>query len=316
MKKIRFSVEKDGMYACYYPLEGSEYAFIILSGDDTEDFLAKTCVKWFHSLGINALTMSPNKHDYSHHSLPLERFEQAIKYLKDNGNKKIGIIGMSTTAMLSLIAASYFNDLTLTIAISPSDFVMEGFYQTKKGEFPGNNESTVSYKGEDLPFLKMAYRGEEYNLKLKDEAKRTKNMIASRELFDESERLDPLKEETRIKVENIKGTILFIGAEDDVMWDTCKYIKRMKNVLLNAMKKGANARFLTYKHGTHFLIPESLLKLTHLPTSFLPAFCFKDGKTYKKECKESRIDVDKNIKDAIKVWKEFTLISDCKKKIK
>ena len=77
------------------------------------------------------MTMSADKKDYGHHNYPLERFEKAISYLKTQGCKKIGIIGASTTGMLSLVAASYYPEISLTIALSPSDFVMEGFYFSK-----------------------------------------------------------------------------------------------------------------------------------------------------------------------------------------
>ena len=59
------------------------------------------------------------------------------------------------------------------------------------------------------------------------EAKEGKDFVASRKMFDESERLHPLQEEELIKVENINGKIVFIGAKDDVLWDTTKYIQRM-----------------------------------------------------------------------------------------
>ncbi len=49
-------------------------------------------------------------------------------------------------------------------------------------------------------------------------------------MFDESEKLHPLQENEMIKVENIKGTIVLVGAEDDVLWDTCKYIEEWKTV--------------------------------------------------------------------------------------
>ena len=42
-------------------------------------------------------------------------------------------------------------------------------------------------------------------------------------MFDESERRQPIQEKERIKVENNRGKITFIGAEDDVLWDTCRY---------------------------------------------------------------------------------------------
>ena len=30
-------------------------------GDDPEDYLARTSVKWLHKLGVNVMTMSPGK---------------------------------------------------------------------------------------------------------------------------------------------------------------------------------------------------------------------------------------------------------------
>lgn len=57
-------------------------------GDDAEDYMAKSCVKWLMKKGVNVLTMSPGKKNYSHHNYPLERIEKAIEWLKNNGNKK------------------------------------------------------------------------------------------------------------------------------------------------------------------------------------------------------------------------------------
>lgn len=52
--------------------------------------------------------------------------------VKTHGNRKIGIVGASTTGTLALTAASYFEDLTLTIGLTPSDFIWQGFMQGKK----------------------------------------------------------------------------------------------------------------------------------------------------------------------------------------
>lgn len=78
------------------------------------------------------MTMSPAKKDYGDHNYPLERIEKAINWLKASGNKKIGIVGASTTGTLALTAASYFEDITLTIGLTPSDFIWQGFMQGKK----------------------------------------------------------------------------------------------------------------------------------------------------------------------------------------
>lgn len=129
MKHIHFDVEKDGFYGAYWKNKTHANAAIIaMLGDDPEDYMARSCVQWLmKKCGVNVLTMSPAKKNYSHHNYPLERIESAIKWLKDNGNKKIGIAGASTTGTLALTAASYFNDLTLTIAMTPSDFIWQGF---------------------------------------------------------------------------------------------------------------------------------------------------------------------------------------------
>ena len=104
-------------------------------------------MKWLHKPGVNVMTMSPAKKNYGHHNYPLERIEKAISWLKTHGNRKIGIVGASTTGTLALTAASYFEDLTLTIGLTPSDFIWQGFMQGKKDgckelknrnyEFPG-----------------------------------------------------------------------------------------------------------------------------------------------------------------------------------
>ena len=65
--------------------------------------------------------------------------------------KKIGIVGASTIGTLALTAASYFKDLTLTIGLTPSDFIWQGFMQGNKDgckEWPVEGESLFSYRGE------------------------------------------------------------------------------------------------------------------------------------------------------------------------
>lgn len=138
MKHIHFEAEKDGFYGAYWQNKKPVKDVIIaMIGDDAEDYMAISCVKWLQRQGVNVLTMSPAKKNYSHHNYPLERIEKAIGWLKDNGNDRIGIVGASTTGTLALVAASYFPDITLTMAMTPSDFVWQGFEQGKKGRLSG-----------------------------------------------------------------------------------------------------------------------------------------------------------------------------------
>ena len=212
MKRIYFDPVKDGFYGAYYPCkEDTDRAIILMLGDAIDDYMARCGASYLQKQKIAVMAMSPDKKDYGHHNYPLERFEAAISWLKKQEIRKIGICGASTTGMLALAAASYFPDITLTIALSPSDFVMEGFYQDNKDgmhERPGDNESSISYQGKPLPYLPYAYRHPEYWKKIEEESKEGGNRIASRKLFDESERLHPLREEEKIKVEKIKGRIV------------------------------------------------------------------------------------------------------------
>ncbi|MBQ1476990.1 MAG: acyl-CoA thioester hydrolase [Erysipelotrichaceae bacterium] len=305
MKHRNFEVETDGFHGVYYPCEEkTDRAMILMMGDSSDDYMAKSAAKWIRKYHIDALMMSPSKKDYGHHNYPVERIESASEFLKKD-HTKIGIGGASTTAMVSLVSASLIPDITLTLAFSPSDFVMEGFYQDGKDgahERPGDNESTLSYRGKPLPYLPYAYRHPEYWKKLSEEAKEGGDKVASRKMFDESERRHPLKEEELIKVENIKGKIVFVGAEDDVLWDTCRYIKRMMKRL---EEKGSDVEreALLYPYGTHFIFPESLGKMM-LPVGFLMLvkFIFASARKHPKECQKTWKDIDENLDRILKQW--------------
>ena len=68
MKHIHFDTETDGFYGAYWACKTpSNCAMIAMIGDDPEDYMARSCVKWLLKQDINVLTMSPAKKDYGHH---------------------------------------------------------------------------------------------------------------------------------------------------------------------------------------------------------------------------------------------------------
>ena len=304
MKKIK-ETEK-GFYGCYWPVEGSRCAILAMLGDDCEDYMAKSAVKWLQKkFQVSVLTLSPAHKDYSHHNLPVERIGAAITYLKAQGIEKFGIAGAATTGMYALLAASYYPESTLTIAMTPADFVMEGFYQGKRDgqtEWPGDGESSASWEGKPLPYLPYAYRHPEYGKKMKEEAKKGGDLIASREIFVASEKAHPIREEEFIKIERIKGKLLLIGAEDDVLWETEKYIKRMEKRLAER-EHTCEVESYIYEHATHFVFPEGMVK-TILPVGGdLLTRVFAAGRKFPKECKAARIDIDCSVTQAVNAWK-------------
>ncbi len=307
MKTQKYTIQKDGFYGLYFPAKKADCAILLMLGDSPEDTLAKAGAKWFVKHGISVMTLSPEKKDYGHHNYPLERIGAAIDVLKQKGCRKIGIAGLSTTAMVTLVAASYYPELSLSIAMSPSDFVMEGFYQDGLDgahERPGDGtESSLSWKGEPLPFLSYAYRHPEYWEKISAESKAGGDMVAARGMFDASERLHPVSEDARIKVERIRGHIVFIGAEDDVLWDCCKYIRRMAKVLQET-PGCATFDALLYEHGTHFVLPATMLTdLLPVGVSAFVALAFKAGRQHPLACKKTREDIDEKLSAILEDWK-------------
>mgnify|MGYP002650138902 FL=1 len=307
MKHLHLDVEAAGFYGAYWPCTGgSDCVVIAMIGDDPEDRLARSAAKWLCARGVNVLTMSPAKKDYGHHNYPLERVEAAINWLKNHGIRKIGIVGASTTGTLALTAATYFSDITLTIGMTPSDFIWQGFMQGKKDgckEWPIEGESLFSYQGEPLPYMPFVYQHPQYWQCIATETKRTGDMVNSWKLFDDSEKAHPITEAEFIKVENIKGKLLLIGAEDDVLWDTAKYIRRMEKRLAEKPHE-CEIETMVYAHGTHFVFPEGMLKIM-LPvgSGLFVKLAFQAAKKYPKECRQTRKDIEKRMNRTLAEWK-------------
>ena len=60
---------------------------------------------------------------------------------------------------------------------------------------------------------------------------------------------------------------------------------------------------LIYEHGTHFVLPESMLRIA-LPigVKFVLKFVFRAAKEYPDECEKARKDIDKKVSEALKEW--------------
>ena len=238
-------------------------------------------------------------------NFPLERIETAIKWLKSHGNKKIGIMGMSTAGMDSLVAASYFPDITLTFGLTPSDFVWQGFEQGEKGgckEWPIPDASTLSWQGKPLAYMPFVYAHPEYYHKIEEETKGSGDITRSTHLFIDSEKAREHTEEEMIKVENIKGKLIMVGADDDSFWEAGKYVRRMDKRLKERPHE-CDYEALTYEHGTHFVLPETMLrKALPVGLKFVMKFIFKAAKDYPKECEQTRKDIDRRLSAALKQW--------------
>lgn len=160
----------------------------------------------------------------------------------------------------------------------------------------------MTWKGKPLPYLPYVYQHPEYFRQIMADSKISGDRIASRPMFEESERRHPIQEMERIQVENIRGKLIFVGTEDDVLWDTCKYIHRMAK-RLETLPHECQVETLLYEHGTHFVFPQSMLK-TMLPvgSGLLIRLMFKAGREYPAKCRQTRVDIDKKLSRSILEW--------------
>lgn len=290
----------------YYISKNSNSAMILCLGSGGSNYLTKKVAKWFVKNGINVLAVGPKEKGYV--SFPLETIEQAVKFLKEKGNKNIGIIGASITSIPTLYGACLCNDISLTIAVTPCDFVLQGFSQEKKDgckEWPVQNKSMLSYKGKDIPYEKYAYQHPDYWQTVMVETKGSGNMLVATKIYEDTEKQNPLLEEMMIPIENIKGKLLLVGCEDDCLWPTVKYIKRMQQRLKDKKDSNCDLEALVYKYGTHYAFPQSMLKsILPICSDKLIGLAFISAKQHTQQCKESRLDIEKHFKDVLDKWKE------------
>lgn len=89
MKHIHFDVESDGFYGTYWACkDGSDCTVIAMLGDDPEDYMARSAVKWLIRLGVNILTMSPGKRTTVITTIRLNTLKKRLHGLNYTATKK------------------------------------------------------------------------------------------------------------------------------------------------------------------------------------------------------------------------------------
>ena len=290
----------------YFQAGASDAAMILLLGSGGSNMLTKGVAKWFAKRGVSVLCAGPED-GLGYHSFPLETVEEAIRFLKEHGSRRIGILGASITTIPALVAASRFPELSLTVAVTPCDFVLQGFSKEKRdgcAEWPVESESMLTWRGEPLPYVPYAYQHPQYWQVVQEETKGSGNLLSSHRLFRDTENNAELTENVMIPVENIRGRLMLVGCEDDSLWETAHYIRRMDERLKT---RAHECRYdaLVYEHGTHFAFPESMLKqLLPVFSDFIIGRAFRAAREYPKECRETREDIDRRFERAIEEWLE------------
>ncbi len=307
MSLIQYTVKKDGFCGLFSPIKDNNgAAVIVLEDGHPNSYIVKKAVKWLNKSGLSAMGIGPEKYMKGVHNWPLENIENAVHFLKFQGYDRFGVIGCSFGSNMALSAAARIPEITLTIALTPNDWVYWGIFNDKldgTSERPADGESAFTWRGKPLPYMPCPYKHPDYYNMFIKEGKERGDVVASLKLHDLAEEKHPVTEAERIPVENINGYLLLAGAKDDVMWNTCRGISRMKKKIEES-NSNCKLEVLMYEHCSHFIFPETLMQLIlpkFMVDIILPRF-YCETKGFVKECRKSRIDLDNHIQTIFKEW--------------
>ncbi len=307
MSMIQYTVKKDGFCGLFSPIKENKGAVVIVLEDGhPNSYIVKKAMKWLNKSGVSAMGIGPEKYMKGVHNWPLENVENAVHFLKSQGYDRFGVIGSSFGSNMALSAAARIPEITLTIALTPNDWVYWGIFNDKidgTSERPADGESAFTWRGKPLPYMPCPYKHPDYYNMFIKEGKERGDVVASLNLHDLAEEKHPVTEAERIPVEIINGYLLMAGARDDVMWNTCRGISRMKKKIEES-NSNCKLEVLIYEHCSHFIFPETMMQLIlprFMVDIILPRF-FSETKGYTKECRKSRIDLDNHIQTIFKEW--------------
>ena len=286
---------------------------ILCLGNSDEGLLVNGAAKYLVEQGCDVVAICPVLQGETYdgwHSFPMEIYAEAMACLKARGISKIGVAGGSTTAMVSLTALSLYPELSLGLIYAGCDFLFEGVHvrEGKSGklkdrvEVPAHGQSSLSYQGRDLPFVPYHLTDEQYH-ELAYGSQKKYGELNGWELYDHVE-AQPEFAGSLIPVENSHAHIHAFSAEDDSLWRTANYMRRLGK-RLQAHDYAYGFTLHVYPYGTHFMYPQGmLLKIAHAPFAIrlLLGKMFHSGKQHPRECEQARLDADRATKKALADW--------------
>ncbi|MBQ8782118.1 MAG: hypothetical protein IJZ72_10655 [Oscillospiraceae bacterium] len=290
------SLSEFGFYGYFQKgTTNADKAMIVMSGSDGYKELAMSHADIFIDEGYSVLVLGFHKweglsQDKSH--IPVDYMENAVKWLLGRSDiGSIGIKGTSMGAQYALLCASLIPEISLVIAASPFDHVLE----CVDDRFRRTGRSTYTYQGEEIPYSPSVLLDESVpKLILKcafDKHYGLKRMF--RFYYDKN----PLVEESRVKVENMKADVLLIASENDDCWPAEISARRVE-AILKKNNYPYRAKTVIYEKGSHavgnMLDDEKMRKALK---RIMPA-----EKKYPLECEQARIDSVRQIKDFLKEW--------------
>ncbi|WP_252217173.1 acyl-CoA thioester hydrolase/BAAT C-terminal domain-containing protein [Clostridium sp. VAP41] len=172
--------------------------------------------------------------------VPMEYFMNAISFIKENqeiGNNQVVIIGQSKGGEAALLLSNYIES-AITIACVPGCYVFQGLPVTPFSiKHP---KSSWSFNNEDLPYIKFYFDENVMN-----EAEKNNYCKCYEMSIDNN-----FNKNAMINIDNYKGKILLLSAENDKYWPS----KNMSNILIENSKNKNSIEHITLDLDGHYFL--------------------------------------------------------------
>jgi dienelactone hydrolase len=192
------------------------------------------------------------------HRIPLEYFEAALTWLfaqPEIDSGRVGILGVSRGAELTLLLGSTFPQIRAIVAYAPSSVAWAASGRDKS---TGEIIPCWTWHGKPVPFAPLPLRGFMWRSAFPVVA--LKRPVMFRNLFRAGLRNREAVERAAILVEKIHGPILLISCGDDHLWPAAEMSEAI--VARVQSKGGAHAaEHLHFAHAGH------MLRYPHLPVT-------------------------------------------------
>ena len=195
------------------------------------------------------------------HRIPIEYFESALRWLSALGLrstwKRIGLLGVSRGAELSLLLGTLLPEIRAIAAYAPSSVAWAAVNRSRTRP-PASRFRPGPGRGKPLPFAPLPLRG--FMLRSAIPVVGFRRPVMFRNLFRAGLRNRREVERAELPVETIKAPILLISGGDDHLWPAAK----MCEAIVTRRKQSAAAfptEHITYPRAGHNL------RYPHLPTT-------------------------------------------------
>jgi dienelactone hydrolase len=159
------------------------------------------------------------------HRIPFEYFEAALAWLGAQSrvdSSRIGVLGISRGAELSLLLAAAFSEIRCVIAYAPSSVAWSSGGRDRE---TGEIIPSWIWKGEAVPFAPLPMREFMWRSALPVVVLRRPVMFCN--LFRAGLRNQRAAERAAIRVERISGPVMLVSGGDDHVWPAAEMSERI-----------------------------------------------------------------------------------------